>query len=243
MKKIKTLNNFFALITFLYAFVIYLITMAPTTSFWDCGEFIATAITLGVPHPPGTPFYLLLGNFFSQLPTFSDLGARVNLISPIFSALAVMFLYLIIVQLIEQWKGKAKSWPDYLITYGSALIGAFTFTVTDSHWFNAVEAEVYSLSTFFTSIVVWLILKWNTNSGHPGNVRYILFISYMFGLAIGIHLLNLLALPFIALIIYYNKYKPKVSTFLGTIGITIIIFMVIYLGIIKGLPNMANAYG
>ena len=102
----KKINNIFALITFLYAFIIYMITMAPTTSFWDCGEFIATAITLGVPHPPGTPFYLLLGNFFSQLPTFSDFGARVNLISPIFSALAVMFLYLIIVQLIEQWKGK-----------------------------------------------------------------------------------------------------------------------------------------
>ena len=155
----KKLNNIFALITFLYAFIIYMITMAPTTSFWDCGEFIATAITLGVPHPPGTPFYLLLGNFFSQLPTFSDLGARVNLISPIFSALAVMFLYLIIVQLIEQWRGKVKSWPDCLIVYGSAIIGAFTFAVSDSHWFNAVEAEVYSLSTFFTSIVVWLILK------------------------------------------------------------------------------------
>ncbi|SVD97119.1 uncharacterized protein METZ01_LOCUS449973, partial [marine metagenome] len=129
----KKLNNIFALITFLYAFIIYMITMAPTTSFWDCGEFIATAITLGVPHPPGTPFYLLLGNFFSQLPTFSDLGARVNLISPIFSALAVMFLYLIIVQLIEQWRGKVKSWPDSLIVYGSAIIGAFTFAVSDSH--------------------------------------------------------------------------------------------------------------
>ena len=239
----KKLNNIFALITFLYAFIIYMITMAPTTSFWDCGEFIATAITLGVPHPPGTPFFLLLGNFFSQLPTFSDLGARVNLISPIFSALAVMFLYLIIVQLIEQWRGKVKSWPDSLIVYGSAIIGAFTFAVSDSHWFNAVEAEVYSLSTFFTSIVVWLILKWNTNSGHPGNVRYILFIAYMFGLAIGIHLLNLLALPFIALIIYYNKYEFKPGTFIATIGITLMVFMVIYLGVIKGLPNMANSYG
>ena len=168
--------------------------MAPTTSFWDCGEFIATSITLGVPHPPGTPLYLLLGNFFSQLPTYSDLGARVNLISPIFSALAIMFLYLIIVQLIEQWKGEVKTWSDTLITYGSAIIGAFTFAVTDSHWFNAVEAEVYSLSTFFTSIVVWLILKWSTNSGHSGNVRYILIIAYIFGLAIGIHLLNLLAI-------------------------------------------------
>ena len=102
-------NNFLAAITFVYAFIIYILTMAPTTSFWDCGEFIATSITLGVPHPPGTPFYLLLGNFFSQLPTYSDLGARVNLISPIFSALAVMFLYLIIVQLIEEWRGEVKS--------------------------------------------------------------------------------------------------------------------------------------
>ena len=243
MNTIKKLNYIFAAVTFLYAFIIYILTMAPTTSFWDCGEFIATSITLGVPHPPGTPLYLLLGNFFSQLPTYADLGARVNLISPIFSALAVMFLYLIIVQLIEKWRGKIQKWPDGLITYGSAIIGAFTFAVTDSHWFNAVEAEVYSLSTFFTSIVVWLILKWSDNPGHKGNVRYILIIAYMFGLAIGIHLLNLLALPFIALIIYFDKYEPKVSTFIGTIGITLMVFITIYLGVIKGLPNMANSYG
>ncbi len=239
----KKLNKFLAALTFLYAFIIYILTMAPTTSFWDCGEFIATSITLGVPHPPGTPFYLLLGNFFSQLPTYSDMGARVNLLSPIFSALAVMFLYLIIVQLIEQYRGETKNWPDSLITYGSAIIGAFTFAVTDSHWFNAVEAEVYSISTFFTSIVVWLILKWNKNSGHSGNVRYILIIAYMFGLAIGIHLLNLLALPFIALIIYFNKYEFKIGNFMATVGITLMVFIIIYLGIIKGLPNMANSYG
>jgi len=236
-------NKLLAGITFLYSLIIYILTMAPTTSFWDCGEFIATSIIMGVPHPPGTPLYLLLGNFFSQLPTFDDLGARVNLISPLFSAFAVMFLYLIIVQLIEEYRGSVKSWPDGLITYGSALIGAFTFAVTDSHWFNAVEAEVYSLSTFFTSIVVWLILKWSTNSGHPGNVRYILIIAYMFGLAIGIHLLNLLALPFIALIIYFNKYEFKWSTFLLTILFTLGTFIIIYLGIIKGIPNLANSYG
>ena len=126
---------------------------------------------------------------------------------------AVMFLYLIIVQLIEEWFGEVKSWPDYLIIYGSALIGALTFAFTDSHWFNAVEAEVYSLSTFFTSIVVWLILKWSSNSGHSGNVRYVLIIAYMLGLAIGIHLLNLLALPFIALIVYFNKYEFKIISF------------------------------
>ena len=88
----KNLNKILAAIVFVFSLVVYILTMAPTTSFWDCGEFIATSVIMGVPHPPGTPFYLLLGNFFSQIPIFDDLGARVNLISPIFSAFAVMFL-------------------------------------------------------------------------------------------------------------------------------------------------------
>ena len=136
----NNLNKILASIAFLFSLIIYILTMAPTTSFWDCGEFIATSVIMGVPHPPGTPFYLLLGNFFSQIPTFADTGARVNLISPIFSAFAVMFLYLIIVQLIKEWRGEVKRWPDCLITYGSAMMGALTFAFTDSHWFNAVEA-------------------------------------------------------------------------------------------------------
>ena len=109
----KNLNKILAAIVFVFSLIVYILTMAPTTSFWDCGEFIATSVIMGVPHPPGTPFYLLLGNFFSQIPIFDDLGARVNLISPIFSALAVMFLYLIIVQLIEVWRGEAETWPDF----------------------------------------------------------------------------------------------------------------------------------
>jgi len=118
-----------------------------------------------------------------------------------------------------------------------------TFAFTDSHWFNAVEAEVYSLSTFFTGIVVWLILRWSRNEGKPGNVRYILLIAYMLGLAIGIHLLNLLALPFIALIIYFKKYTFSPLGFSATVGATLLSFMVIYLGIIKGLPNITSSYG
>lgn len=217
--------------------------MAPTTSFWDCGEFIATAFTMGVPHPPGTPLYLILGNVFSQLPFFNDIGARVNLLSPLASAFSVMFLYLIIVELIIEWRGKVQSKSDAIIAYASAFIGAMTFAFTDSHWFNAVEAEVYSLSTFFTGIVVWLILRWSRNEGKPGNVRYILLIAYMLGLAIGIHLLNLLALPFIALIIYFKKYTFSPLGFSATVGATLLSFMVIYLGIIKGLPNITSSYG
>ncbi|SVE46954.1 uncharacterized protein METZ01_LOCUS499808, partial [marine metagenome] len=193
----KKINIIFTFLSFFIPLVIYSITMAPTTSFWDCGEYIATSRILGVPHPPGSPFFLLLGNVFSSLPILKDIGSRVNMISPLASAFSVMFLYLIIVYLIEEFKGKVNSTSDVLITYCSAFIAAITFAVTDSHWFNAVEAEVYSVSTFFTSIVAWLILKWNKESSDNWNPRYLLIIIYMFGLAIGVHLLNLLTLPFV----------------------------------------------
>ena len=222
------LNKILAIITFFYSFIIYLMTMAPTASFWDCGEFIATSVIMGVPHPPGSPLYLLLGNVFSQIPIFSDIGARVNLMSPIVSAFAVMFLYLIIVQLVEEWRGKVENISDAIIAYGGGFIGACTFAVTDSHWFNAVEAEVYAMSTFFTAIVVWIILKWSQNIGKIGNTRYILLIAYMLGLASGVHLLNLLALPFIALIVYYKKFPFKWSTFILTGLISIGIYLIIY---------------
>ena len=243
MKKKLNNNQLMAILTFLISFVIYFLTMAPTTSFWDCGEFIATSVIMGVPHPPGTPLYLLLGNFFSQIPLFDDIGARVNFISVLVSALAVMFTYLISVQLIEEWRGKAKSITDQIINYGSSFVGAMTFAVTDSHWFNAVEAEVYSISTLFTTIVVWLILKWSKNHNEAGNYRYILMIAYMLGLATGIHLLNLLALPFIALIIYFKNYRQSIEGIIGTIITTALSFLVIYLGIIKGIPSIANTYG
>ena len=238
----KYMNNIFAATAFCISFLIYLMTMAPTTSFWDCGEFIATSVIMGVPHPPGTPLYLLIGNFFSQLPLFSDIGARVNFISVIASSLSVLLLYLISVQFIEMWRGKSNTLNEKIITYGSAFIGSMTFAFTDSHWFNAVEAEVYSLSTFFTAIVVWLILKWNTEDDDKGE-RYILIIGYMLGLATGIHLLNLLTLPFIALIIYFKKYKYSHIGLIYSIGLTLVSFIIIYLGIIKGLPNLANSYG
>ncbi|MFQ6609663.1 MAG: protein O-mannosyl-transferase family [Fidelibacterota bacterium] len=239
----KIYNRILAGIVFIISLIIYLLTMAPTTSFWDCGEFIATSVIMGVPHPPGSPLFLLLGNVFSQLPFFSDIGARVNLISPIVSALAVLLLYLIIVQLVEEWRGPIKDQTDAITSFGGAFLGALTFAFTDSHWFNAVEAEVYAMSTFFTAIIVWLILKWSQNTGKPGNVRYILLIAYCVGLAIGIHLLNLLAFPFIALIIYYKKYKITPLSFVGVIVVTGLAFAIVYLGVIKGIPNLLNKTG
>ena len=237
------LNRIIAGIIFLVSFLVYYDTMAPTVSFWDCGEFIATAHTLGVPHPPGSPLFLIIGRVFSMIPFSPDIAFRVNLISVFVSALAVMLLYLIIVKIIAHWRGGIKENSDAIIAFGGALVGTLTFAFTDSHWFNAVEAEVYSMSTFFTAIVVWLILHWSERAEEQGNERYILIIAYMIGLAIGIHLLNLLALPFIALIIYFRKQSFEWKSFLITIGITGVTFVIIHNGVIKGLPKLASEIG
>ena len=231
-----------AAIIFLITFVIYFDTMSPTVSYWDCGEFIAVSHTLGVPHPPGSPFFLLLGRIFSMIPFNEDIAFRVNIISPIVSALAVMLLYLTIVKIVTHWRGKVENLTDVLIVFGGASVGALTFAFTDSHWFNAVEAEVYAFSTFFTAIVVWLILLWNEKADQSGHERYILIIAYMIGLATGLHLLNLLAIPFVTLIIYFRKYKLEWQSFGITVLITVIIFFVIHNGIIKGLPKMAAGF-
>jgi len=239
----------------LFSFLLYLDTMAPTTSFWDCGEFIATAYIMGVPHPPGSPLFLLVGRLFSILPLFGDIGARVNIISPITSALAVMFLYLSIVQLVNKWRGNVETTTDAIITYGAGAVGALTFMVSDSHWFNAVEAEVYATSTFLTAFTVWLILRWSQFNGSPSRgipaekdkgksrIYYILLLAYLIGLAVGIHLLNLLALPFIALIIYFRRWEFTWSGLMITAALTLATYMVIHLGVIKGLPQLALAAG
>jgi len=237
------LNRILAAFTFLISFIVYFDTMAPTVSYWDCGEFIAVAHTLGVPHPPGSPLFLLLGRIASIIPISTDVAFRVNILSPLSSALAVMFLYLVIVKVVIHWRGKVESVHDALIAFGGAILGSLVFAFTDSHWFNAVEAEVYALSTFFTAIVVWLILHWSEKADEIGNERYILIIAYMIGLATGLHLLNLLTLPFVALIIYFRKNKFEWVSFGFTIVITGIVFFIIHNILVKGFPKIVASIG
>lgn len=236
-------NRLIAGLIFIASFILYYSTMASTVSFWDCGEFIATAYTLGVPHPPGSPLFLILGRLFSMLPVSSDIGFRVNLMSPIATALAVMLVYLILVKIIAQLRNGIKDNRDLLIAIGGGLVGALVFAVTDSNWFNAVEAEVYAMSTFFTAIVIWLILLWSEKADEPGNERYLLIIAYMIGLATGIHLLNLLTLPYIALIMYFRKSSFSWKSFGAIVLMTGVAFLIIHNGIIKGLPRLAKEFG
>ncbi|GIR56767.1 MAG: hypothetical protein CM15mP64_1790 [Candidatus Neomarinimicrobiota bacterium] len=241
-KYIRT-NRLIALFVLVLSFLVYYDTMAPSVSYWDCGEFIAVSYTLGVPHPPGSPLFLLLGRIASLLPFSEDIAFRVNLLSPLSSAFAVFFLYLIIVQVVNHWRGKIDTSREALIAFGAGIVGSLTFAFTDSHWFNAVEAEVYAFSTFFTAIVVWLILKWSEKADEEGHERYVLIIAYMIGLATGLHLLNLLTLPFVALVIYFRKYKFEWKSFGITMVITAVVFFIIHNVIIKGMPKIADAIG
>ena len=253
---VKTLMAAFVLV---FTFLIYLDTMAPTVSFWDCGEFIAVSHTLSVPHPPGSPLYLLLGRVISMLPItggaaldpilnepqFHNIAYRINLLSPLATAFANMFLFLIIVRLVVEWRGKIKDAADKWIAYGGGLVGSLAIAFSDSHWFNAVEAEVYSMSIFFTAIVVWLILKWSekVDEGGAGS-RYILIISYMMGLAISVHMLNLLTIPFIALIMYM-KLNPKedgVEMMVHMLSVVAVMAVGIMIAIEMALPETSLEY-
>jgi tetratricopeptide (TPR) repeat protein len=232
---LKKVHRIIAGLLLAVTLIIYLTTIAPTLSFWDCGEFIACSYTLSVPHPPGSPLYLLMGKIFSMIP-FGDIGWRVNLISAIVSAFSVMLLYLTIVRLVRLYRGREETVQDALINYGGAVIGALAYAFTHSHWFNAVEAEVYSISLFFTSVVFYLIIRWADEADDPASDRLLLIIAYLMGLAIGVHLLNILAIPAIALVVYFRKYKFSWSSFFITVALTLVATSVIYPGIVKYLP-------
>ncbi len=230
-------------VVFLFSFVVYFLTIAPTLSFWDCGEFIACSYKFSVPHPPGAPLYLIIGRLFTLLPIFADIAKRVNFISTLSSAFTVTFLYLIIVIMIRQFLRYPKEGFLQYLPYLGGLIGSLTFAFTTSFWFNAVEAEVYAPSMLFTSLVVWLIMYWSEHSDQVGNERYLLVIMYLIGLAIGVHLLNVLALPMVFMIIYYKKFPVNRQTFIYLVLIGFVLTGLVYPVTVQGIPKIAAIGG
>jgi len=228
---------------FVVAFIVYAFSMADSVSFWDCGEFTACAYTLAVPHPPGSPLFLLLGRIFSLLPISSDIAVRVTYMSVLSSAFAVLFAYLIIVRLIRMIRGVETSVRDKIVAYGGGVVGALSLAWSYSMWFNSVESEVYAMSQFFTHIVVWLILVWYEKADEPGNERWLLLIGYMMGLSTGVHLLNVLTLPAIALVMYFRRRKFAIGSFVAMMAMTGLVFVMIYPGVVKWLPLSASKIG
>ena len=225
-----------AVVLFFLTFFVYFSTMAPTVSFWDTGEFIATSHILGVPHPPGSPLFLLIGKLFSLFPISGDIAFRINIFSPIISAATISLLFLICNQFIERLNNYTTD--NSILKFGSSFVASLTFAFTHSHWFNAVETEVYALSGFMTALVVYLILLWSKNRHKKHHMIYLMMIVYLMGLATGIHLLNLLTIPFIALIIYFSINKFSMKTFFVTTFLAFFVFLLIQNGIIKGLPQL-----
>ncbi len=255
-----------AAFVFLWALVLYLATVSPTASFWDSGEFIAIANQLQVSHPPGAPFYMLIGRLFSMFASPAYVALAVNLVSVLSSALTVLLTFLIIVRIAREWQpaDREQTIQDHITVWAGGLIGALTYAATDSFWFNAVESEVYAMSMFFTAVVVWLIMKWSElarqeeaqfagKHQHPFGLsanRYLILIAYMFGLAIGVHLLNLLAVFFVALIFFFQEFErrdwskgQRVVGLLVTGVVSVLIFLLIYPGMIQWLPSLIGDSG
>ena len=213
-KEFIRLNNIIGWLVWAIATFTYCSTIEPTASFWDCGEYIACAYKLEVGHPPGAPFFLLVGRFFALLaggdPALA--GMMVNIMSALSSSFTILFLFWTITRLGIKVYGKKVSdlvKPQQWAILGAGVVGGLAYTFSDSFWFSAVEGEVYAMSSFFTAVVFWAILKWDEeDSVNPTSaLRWLILISYLIGLSIGVHLLNLLVIPAIGFIIYFKKYK------------------------------------
>jgi len=243
MKNFKQLNNIVGWLTFLVAAITYLLTIEPTASFWDCGEFITTSFKLEVGHPPGAPFFMILGKFFSILGgSASNAAVMINSMSALFSAFTILFLFWTITHLAKKLIKTDSEFTlgQTIAILGSGVVGALAYTFSDTFWFSAVEGEVYASSSLFTAMVFWAILKWEDSADEPHANRWIILIAYLMGLSIGVHLLNLLAIPAIVFVYYFRKYKATRNGILLSIAISFVILGVVMYGIIPGVITIAT---
>jgi len=240
----KKINNITGWVIFGISALVYALTVEPTASFWDCGEFIAASFKLQVPHPPGAPLFLIIGRLFSMLAggDVYKVAYWINISSALASAFASLFLFWSITLLgrrIFKITDYNVSPYQIILLMGSGIVGALAYTFCDSAWFSAVEAEVYALSSFFTAFVVWAMLKWELIEDERASNRWLILIAYMIGLSIGVHLLNLVTLPALGFIYYFKKYKFSYAGALAAFAISCVIIVTIMSGIIPGLPSMA----
>ncbi len=233
----KLTNRILGWVVFAIAATTYLLTVEPTVSFWDCGEFITSSYKLEVGHPPGAPFFMLMARFFSLFATdVTQVALMINSLSSIMSALTIAFLFWSITHIAKRIIGDDKALipANAIAIYSSGLVGALAYTFSDTFWFSAVEGEVYATSSLFTALVFWAILKWENVANEKYSNRWLIFIAYLMGLSIGVHLLNLLAIPAILFVYYFKKYKTSRNGIIGTAIISIIALGSIMYVIIPG---------
>jgi len=245
MEKFKLVNRITGWIVFLIAATTYLLTIEPTTSFWDCGEFIATAFKLEVGHPPGAPLFMIIARVFTLFGGAPQNAAMmVNAMSGLASAFTILFLFWSITHLAKKMFSSENqlSTGQLIAVVGSGLVGALAYAFSDTFWFSAVEGEVYALSSLFTAVVFWAILKWENIADEKYSNRWLILIAYLMGLSIGVHLLNLLAIPAIVFVYYFKKYTVTRNGVIKALFISLAILGTIMYAIIPGVIKVATGF-
>ena len=240
-------NNIGGWFVFIIALITYWLTLEPTASYWDCGEFIIQADKLEVGHPPGNPIFMLTARFFANFaPSIETVSIMVNAMSGLFSALTILLLFWTITHLVRRLvirdgRHQELTIQQYLIVMGSGLVGSLAYCWSDTFWFSAVEGEVYAFSSFCTALVFWLILKWENRADQPHSDRYLILIAYIIGVSVAVHLLNLLCIPAIVLVFVYKKW-PGMNLIGSLVALLVsfaIVFFVLY-GLVPGFIKVAQ---
>ena len=243
-KEYKFYNTVVGWLIFLVAAVVYLMTIEPTASFWDCGEFITTAYTLQVGHPPGAPLFMIMGRIFTMFAgNTAQVPVMVNIMSALASAFTIVFLFWTITHLarrIMASKMAELTLPQAIAVLGAGAVGALAYTFSDTFWFSAVEGEVYGTSSLFTALVFWCILKWENEADEKFANRWIVLICYLIGLSIGVHLLNLLAIPAIVLVYYFRKYETTRNGVILSLAVSMLLVAVVMFVLIPGIVILAQ---
>lgn len=247
MKKYNKINTISGWIIFVIASIVYLATIEPTASFWDPGEFISAAFKLEVGHPPGAPLFMILGRVFTFFAggDVSQVAKMVNSLSALMSSFTILFLFWSITHLARKIIIKDEgslTTANIIAIIASGAIGALAYTFSDSFWFSAVEGEVYATSSLFTALVFWAILKWENIADEPHSIRWIILIAYLMGLSIGIHLLNLLAIPAIVLVYYFKRNPLTVSGTFKALAVSALVLLIAMYIIIPGFIRLASLF-
>lgn len=227
----KKWNTILGWFSFAIALLTYSLTVEPTLSFWDCGEYIATSANLEVGHPPGAPLFQMLGAFFAMFAFSPDkIALMVNYLSVFSSAFTVLFMFWSLTMLLKKIAGTSKeiSTNQNIMILGSAFIASLSFTFSDSFWYNAVEAEVYAMASFLIALLFWLGLRWEQELETPRGNKWLLIISLVIGLSFGVHFMALLAFPAIGFLYFFKKYKNvTIKSFLlaNVIIVAILLFI------------------
>ena len=240
----KKLNTIIGWAIWAIATFVYISTIESTASFWDCGEFIATAYNLEVGHPPGAPFFMLLGRFFTMFASNETAGYAINVLSALSSSFTILFLFwssTLVIKKLALKTGEITQGKTFAI-FGSAIVGSLAYTFSDSFWFSAVEGEVYAMSSLFTALVFWAVLKWDAVATEKHSVRWIVFIAYLMGLSIGVHLLNLLAIPAMVFLYYFKTRDLDFKNFAKASGFSVLVLGVVQFGIIPGTVKIGSLF-